>query len=112
MILDDLIALAGLESQTVNVYDVDHATHVLDKLALFQCGGGCRNGWTGHPEHVGKKFLRHCKGIAMGSICADKQPAGKPLFQLVFCVAASRLHCLDELSLHISQSNMMERFAA
>src|ERR1700729_301910 len=47
----------------------------------------------------------------MCPISTDEEPAGKPLFEFVLCVAARRLDRLDKLRLNVPQSHFLKRSA-
>jgi len=62
----------------------------------------------GDPKHVCEKLMRNLERVGVCAVCTDKQPAGKSLFKVVFCIASSRLHCLNELCLDIAQSQKLK----
>ena len=53
--------------------------------------------------------MGHSKCLAVGSICADQEPARQPLLEVVLGVAASRLRRLNQLRLYIEQSQRLKR---
>ena len=103
MIFDDAVALAGPAFESGQVEDADRFAAVLDKPFLLEDAGRQRDGWAGGAKHVGEELMGQAKGVAACAICADEQPTSQTLFDIVFCVAARGLGCLDELRLNITQ---------
>src|ERR1700674_1898621 len=49
--------------------------------------------------------------VTVYSVCAVEQPTGKPLLDVVFCIAAHRLSCLEELRLYIPEREVLKSTA-
>ena len=63
---------------------------------------------SGRSKHIGKQFMRHFEGVAVGPVGADQQPASKTLHGEVLCIAADRLGRLIQLCLHIAQGEVLK----
>lgn len=103
MILDDVVTLAGYFFESRDVENVYRSTAVLDKPLFFENASRYRNRGTRTPEHMREKVLRQLISDTMDSVCAEKQPSGKPLLCVVLCITASRLSRLNKLRLNITE---------
>jgi hypothetical protein len=52
--------------------------------------------------------MRNLERVGVRAVRAEEQPAGEPLFEVVFRIASSGLHCLNELCLNIAQSQRLK----
>src|ERR1017187_4118056 len=101
-IFDDLMALVRGVREPRDVEDADFSAGVFDKSFSHKNPGCRRNSGTATPKHVCEKFMRNLEGVGMGAVRTNEQPAGESLFEVVFRIASSGLHCLNELCLNIA----------
>src|ERR1039458_1166429 len=108
VILDNQIALARGLGEPRDVENANFFAGVFDKSLSLENSGGRRNSGTATPKHVSEKLMRNLERVGVGALPTDEQPAGESLFEVVFCIASSGLHCQKELCLNIAQSQRMK----
>ena len=52
--------------------------------------------------------MRNPERVDVRAVRTEEQPAGEPLFEVVFRIASSGLRCLNELRLNIAQSKRLK----
>jgi len=108
VVLDDRIALARGFREPSDVEDADFSTGVFDKSFSLENPGCRRNCGTATAKHVCEKLMRNLERVDMRTVRADEEPAGESLFEVVFRIASSGLHCLNELCLNIAECKKLK----
>src|ERR1017187_568290 len=108
VVFDDQIALARGLGEPRDVEDANFSAGVFDKSFSLENPGGRRNSGASTPKHVSEKLMRNLECVGVGALPTDEQPAGESLFEVVFCIASSGLHCQKQLCLNIAQSQRMK----
>src|ERR1035437_2644594 len=108
VIFDGQIALARGLREPREVEDANFSAGVFDKSFSLE-NRGCRgNSGTANPKHVCEKLMRNLERVDVRAVRTDEQPVGESLFEVVFRIASSGLHCLNELCLNIAQSQKLK----
>src|ERR1035437_5346683 len=108
VIFDGQITLTRGLGEPREFEDANFSAGVFDKSFSLE-NRGCRgNSGTANPKHVCEKLMRNLERVDVRAVRTDEQPAGESLFDAVFSIASSGLHCLNELCLNIAQSQRLK----
>jgi hypothetical protein len=111
VLADSLVALTRAFPQPVQVCDLDSATGGLQKPSLLKRMRDRGHAGTAHTQHLGQKFLREGKTIALREVAGPQKPAGKPLFNGVHDVARRTLLRLRIDNLFMADQERLQRGA-
>ena len=111
LVFDHVVALARSVFQSCSIQNADRTPCVVNQLLLFEDRRRRRDRRTSRTQHFGEIFLRERKCLAVRAVRTKQQPAGESLLDLMFGIACSGLHHLNELCLNILQGKLVKGLA-